>query len=211
MLNRWRLEGCFNSRTPGGVRQAEGVRWDNMIKFQFTHPGRGATRAYDLTSRVQRVSIHAPREGCDFRPCAECLLLSMFQFTHPGRGATRPSAQARQAVAGFNSRTPGGVRHSGRHRIEETLKFQFTHPGRGATTPTQTYISRASSFNSRTPGGVRPNPWASLRNALCVSIHAPREGCDVHIPARTLSGILFQFTHPGRGATVVRPTSLVIC
>ena len=35
------------------------------IKFQFTHPGRGATiiepRIYDLI----KVSIHAPREGCD--------------------------------------------------------------------------------------------------------------------------------------------------
>ena len=34
-----------------------------------------------------------------------------------------------------------------------------------------------------------------------VSIHAPWEGCDVHKPLRTLSGKLFQFTHPGKGAT----------
>ena len=33
-------------------------------KFQFTHPGRGATEAlYYLKQSL--VSIHAPREGCD--------------------------------------------------------------------------------------------------------------------------------------------------
>ena len=81
-------EISFNSRTPGGVRpqqgkdinyeakvsihapregcdKTEGVRWDNMLKFQFTHPGRGATEKEKILNRLQRVSIHAPREGCD--------------------------------------------------------------------------------------------------------------------------------------------------
>ena len=34
-------------------------------KFQFTHPGRGATYLARSETSVQRVSIHAPREGCD--------------------------------------------------------------------------------------------------------------------------------------------------
>ena len=57
--------------------------------------------------------------------------------------------------------------------------FQFTHPGRGATV-TEAMIMR----------------W------ICVSIHAPREGCDLggRLLA-TLSELWFQFTHPGRGAT----------
>ena len=35
------------------------------IKFQFTHPGKGATTAWALSRRVKK-----------------------FQFTHPGKGAT---------------------------------------------------------------------------------------------------------------------------
>ena len=59
--------------------------------------------------------------------------------------------------------------------------FQFTHPGRGAT-----------------PSGI------TLYYTEEVSIHAPREGCDLTqlFKAGILAG--FQFTHPGRGATVQR-------
>ena len=58
---------CFNSRTPGGVRRKE----SEWIKA------------------VTTVSIHAPREGCDFVGAIAFFLL--------------PS---------FNSRTTGGVRRS---------------------------------------------------------------------------------------------------
>ena len=34
-------------------------------KFQFTHPGRGATGNSVAIARLFTVSIHAPREGCD--------------------------------------------------------------------------------------------------------------------------------------------------
>ena len=35
------------------------------MQFQFTHPGRGATKTQHTDNRSLRVSIHAPREGCD--------------------------------------------------------------------------------------------------------------------------------------------------
>ena len=34
------------------------------------------------------VSIHAPREGCDWRRVRYPFSWRVFQFTHPGRGAT---------------------------------------------------------------------------------------------------------------------------
>ena len=34
-------------------------------KFQFTHPGRGATGKDAIDGSFSKVSIHAPREGCD--------------------------------------------------------------------------------------------------------------------------------------------------
>ena len=35
------------------------------IEFQSTHPVRGATALDNATARLQTISIHAPREGCD--------------------------------------------------------------------------------------------------------------------------------------------------
>ena len=37
------IDSSFNSRTPGGVRQAAGENSELGVQFQFTHPGRGAT------------------------------------------------------------------------------------------------------------------------------------------------------------------------
>ena len=38
---------------------------DQRAKFQFTHPGRGATWVATGQGEMLKVSIHAPREGCD--------------------------------------------------------------------------------------------------------------------------------------------------
>ena len=38
----------FNSRTPGGVRRRIGYEHAALIVFQFTHPGRGATKFMDV-------------------------------------------------------------------------------------------------------------------------------------------------------------------
>ena len=128
-----RLLRSFNSRTPGGVRldvhqllaavvvvsihaPREGCdvrqlqRVQRAKRFQFTHPGRGATRTWHRSA-----------------------LTSSFQFTHPGRGATASSGRKAGAISRFNSRTPGGVRHHLRQYERRESMFQFTHPGRGAT------------------------------------------------------------------------------
>ena len=48
--------------------------------FQFTHPVRGATDSASASRIICAVSIHAPREGCDF-PCglghADCAQVSI--------------------------------------------------------------------------------------------------------------------------------------
>ena len=104
------------------------------MEFQFTHPGRGATESNGLSPHDVRVSIHAPREGCDIVFILGPSVGSEFQFTHPGRGAT---------CASFFILRIASV-------------FQFTHPGRGATAIQRIVEYAQYSFNSRTPGGVRP-------------------------------------------------------
>ena len=122
----------FNSRTPGGVRPTSIRSGSSVLKFQFTHPGRGATLIAQRLALLVGVSIHAPREGCDYRLASGCYRSTEFQFTHPGRGAT---LMRRMLVGSF--------------------RFQFTHPGRGATLERSKSPVSIESFNSRTPGGVR--------------------------------------------------------
>ena len=65
-LFRTKICKCsFNSRTPGGVRLNNPLSEGSVFKFQFTHPGRGATERGQAFHQGYRVSIHAPREGCD--------------------------------------------------------------------------------------------------------------------------------------------------
>mgnify|MGYP002752661540 CR=1 FL=1 len=59
------LQWCFNSRTLGRVRLRSKRALLENSEFQFTHPGKGATRSFS-------------RLGSEGR----------FQFTHPGKGAT---------------------------------------------------------------------------------------------------------------------------
>ena len=87
------------------------------LQFQSTHPVRGATFIPEPHARPIRISIHAPREGCDIPVMVVFCGFSKFQSTHPVRGAT--------IVHKFSP---------------ASLAFQSTHPVRGATevTPTPT-------------------------------------------------------------------------
>ena len=100
--------------------------------------------------------------------------------------------------------------------------FQFTHPGRGATTsehglttiwqvsihapregcdcPKDSKVAYRARFNSRTPGGVRPTRSVRAMFAIEFQFTHPGRGATVFalVPPRF---VLFQFTHPGRGAT----------
>ena len=78
----------FNSRTPGGVRPLFSESSGDNLRFQFTHPGRGATPKPGHDQDDTDVSIHAPREGCDGITLQAGNSAGKFQFTHPGRGAT---------------------------------------------------------------------------------------------------------------------------
>ena len=146
----------FNSRTPCGVRPPVRSHTLSISEFQFTHPVWGATDgglrpklAQDgFNSRTPcgvrrllgfcktgsvRVSIHAPRVGCDAQPSGAWYTDLSFQFTHPVWGATsRPHLQERHPLR-FNSRTPCGVRPGTLHLRADDPAFQFTHPVWGAT------------------------------------------------------------------------------
>ena len=174
------------------------------MMFQFTHPGRGATepnnamvmRAESFNSRTpggvrrlfgerrkgaRRVSIHAPREGCDYRLRGIARRALRFNSRTPGGVRLKLTGQGHQLTDGFNSRTPGGVR---RIAVSEQ------------TTPHER-------FNSRTPGGVRLVVAMRPISLLQFQFTHPGRGATCSVSLRAYTLLLFQFTHPGRGATLL--------
>ena len=102
----------FNPRTPCGVRLALARLSDVGIPFQSTHSLRSATQTEARTRTMLKVSIHALLAECD---------------------AKSPPDFSR--YAGFNPRTPCGVRpdYYGISFIHDA--FQSTHSLRSATVP----------------------------------------------------------------------------
>ena len=163
------------------------------------------------------------------------------------------SARAARAIH-FNPRTPCGVRLSGYGIPVVELPFQSTHPVWGATachwsllksdlnfnprTPCgvrrirQRLWPTSSDFNPRTPCGVRQDVNGFRATLVCISIHAPRVGCDaraedlrpirqisIHAPRVGCDALLcgytvlqdkFQSTHPVWGATALNREDGVI-
>ena len=177
----------FQSTHP--VRGA--TRLDNIyntagLVFQSTHPVRGATqdRPHDrpLPSYFNprtpcgvrqeteapgktrdAISIHAPRAGCDNMGSMPLLQASRISIHAPRAGCDSVPPKAKSASRHFNPRTPCGVRLGTVVYIFAEVRFQSTHPVRGAT-------------HCR----VRIRAW------ICISIHAPRAGCDAAHPYSVL-------------------------
>ena len=104
-----------------------------------------------------------------------------FQSTHPVWGATTVKISV----------------------TKPNIPFQSTHPVWGATSSPWRASSRGLCFNPRTPCGVRQQVFLRGNIRLCVSIHAPRVGCDITAGDVDSLSFLFQSTHPVWGATAV--------
>ena len=162
-------------------------------------PREGCDSCTDVRMFAPYVSIHAPREGCDVAAMSASLRLPMFQFTHPGRGATlKRKAFVLTICSSFNSRTPGGVRlASGSLSSSVGMVFQFTHPGRGATHRVGRSLTKATKFQFTHPGRGATALSRSIQPLSCVSIHAPREGCDSKQTASPYTAFCFNSRTPG--------------
>ena len=170
----------FNSRTLGRVRHA---------------------LQRDLTELLL-VSIHAPWEGCD--------------------SPTRSDIAWR--YSGFNSRTLGRVRPVLGVVVGLSHNVSIHAPWEGCDLPVNGNYPTEEAVSIHAPwegcdrldgeslvhinvsihapwegcdGMVTVRPW----RYSTVSIHAPWEGCDMERSPYTSYKILFQFTHPGKGAT----------
>ena len=147
--------------------------------FQSTHPLRGATLLCLRRAKNKRISIHAPLAGCD-----------------------KPPNQAQVKIFYFNPRTPCGVRPPSPPQSSKLRSFQSTHPLRGATEQILLKAINDGHISIHAPlAGCDCLASARNRHRLSISIHAPLAGCDVGWVSFDLAYIVFQSTHPLRGAT----------
>ena len=144
----------FNPRTPCGVRLETRMRVSKPIKFQSTHPLRGATITRTPARRGHGISIHAPLAGCDMERLTK-RLDNGISIHAPLAGCDRFGVDITPLSIDFNPRTPCGVRYGLAAVRARHAEFQSTHPLRGATSLRQ---------GRRRPRGI--------------SIHAPLAGCD---------------------------------
>ena len=191
----------FNPRTPCGVRPLQDVPVYAANVFQSTHPLRGATKRLQNLASAWQISIHAPLAGCDVI-----------------------AAKNTHNITNFNPRTPCGVRRRRKYPRCRRVQFQSTHPLRGATPheaqrrrahdisihaplagcdySENTEISENGNFNPRTPCGVRLEMITPIsRSLLFQSTHPLRGATQETAVASNL--FLFQSTHPLRGATIL--------
>ncbi len=200
------IVACFTFQFTHPGRGATRVKRKklNDYKFQFTHPGRGATRERTTPSARDNVSIHAPREGCDSAAQYGCFR-SYVSIHAPREGCDY--AKSAYCLSGRKVSI-----HAPREGCDKTFRgakqpyreFQFTHPGRGATPMLLLWSVCVSSFNSRTPGGVRQERGQAFHQGYRVSIHAPREGCDNTLVVRLLR-IVVSIHAPREGCDGLHP------
>ena len=169
---------CFNPRPPRGERLALPSYTGPNRVFQSTPPARGATR------------LRRPSVGC------------AFSFNpRPPRGERRCDYLALGcATQCFNPRPPRGERRFLCMIVTHPELFQSTPPARGATSNTN-QPTHTKEFQSTPPARGATKAHYSLRLDAPVSIHAPREGSDLHLLVPGAMVGLFQSTPPARGAT----------
>ena len=79
------------------------------LEFQSTHPARGATQSPGARNTPRKISIHAPREGCDSSQSLPERARHDFNPRTP-RGVRQAPVVPGQTAYHFNPRTPRGVR-----------------------------------------------------------------------------------------------------
>ena len=127
------IEGYFNPRTPGRVRPQLGKVPKNSSKISIHAPRVGCDPNFLNGFFFSVISIHAPRVGCDGGHQDDRADPYDFNPRTPGRVRRSRSWGWRISGTHFNPRTPGRVRH----KIKLFCIIVFTD------------------FNPRTPGRVR--------------------------------------------------------
>ena len=138
------------------MRRGVNLAFPPILKFQSTHPLRGATAAERTAAAGREISIHAPLAGCDGLCDVVGKILAI---------------SIHAPLAGCDSH------HSVYQRMNRA--FQSTHPLRGATTRLWGWRWAPRKFQSTHPLRGATESLPLRRRPRGISIHAPLAGCDL--------------------------------
>ena len=190
----------FNPRTPCGVRPPKLIVRTVVVRFQSTHPLRGATAPnnavtlwdifqsthplrgatgqYIIHSPTHFISIHAPLAGCDHHKICKTFDFRLISIHAPLAGCDHLICSIQCSIRISIHAPLAGCDDPVRHISDPLERFQSTHPLRGATTITPSRSTTIGYFNPRTPCGVRLCQICLFSSFRAISIHAPLAGCD---------------------------------
>ena len=161
---------------------------------------RGATRETEIAGTGRIISIHAPREGCDFRQFGE--LARVLISIHAPREGCDLWRGLFLLLFEISIHAPReGCDLAATLALPTLSLFQSTHPVRGATGLAVGFCGGALISIHAPREGCDGSGEAATGHAG-ISIHAPREGCDIMRGSKATQKAVFQSTHPVRGATI---------
>ena len=167
----------FNPRAPCGARRRVGDTVYTLLNFNPRTPCGVRPHGRRIFQRLCRISIHAPRAGCDRRNSNSSRRIMNFNPRTPC-GVRRLREFSRFRGAYFNPRTPCGVRRDADHRRQNRRAISIHAPRAGCDNNEVLCKFLIQDFNPRTPCGVRRAVRKMIREYGRISIHAPRAGCD---------------------------------
>ena len=126
-----------------------------IARFQFTHPGKGATQVYLQETDDNPFQFTHPGKGATYRFNPFRLLAYQFQFTHPGKGATSASAKFFSTWEVSIHAPWEGCDSLGLPCPYEAEVVSIHAPWEGCDYPAPVGYDIDASFNSRTLGRVR--------------------------------------------------------
>ena len=153
------------------------------LKFQSTHPLRGAT-ASPKSAHIRHLHFNPhfnPRTPCGVRPrgILRDAAIPDISIHAPLAGCDDGICAAQEVGKDFNPRTPCGVRRRRTRQQGNGYQFQSTHPLRGATAKQRRNgTPRAISIHAPLAGCDTMERY-NYNEAMRISIHAPLAGCDV--------------------------------
>ncbi len=170
-----------------------------LLLFQSTHPLRGATSAMTALDVAGNISIHAPLAGCDETYKIAQMGDAVFQSTHPLRGAT--------CLAKLKDKTDEISIHAPLAgcdliaRPAHHVRLISIHAPLAGRDPVELIAGlHDGNFNPRAPCGARPCRRHAQVGAKIFQSTRPLRGATLN-SRRKEKAMKFQSTRPLRGAT----------
>ena len=174
---------------------------EKRMGLSFAAPHAGRDHAVALGEQVVIISIHAPLAGRDPEPRFG-YKNDRISIHAPLAGCDFSGDDSSGSSSDFNPRTPCGVRRHHRRDGRPDRQFQSTHPLRGATMLPSAFVSASEAISIHAPLAGCDFVIPTRLPGMNISIHAPLAGCDCYSCSHNLVNVIFQSTHPLRGATL---------